>query len=204
MEKEVKVFEPVGDYGILLESQRVISVISEAKRKMCLKSDLTEMENEVNEKVKEVKGSYEELLNYFRGMWGKYVHMKFFYNANYSATRDTEPDWKVTEEYNALVYQYNPVNDCLFGVYSVLNSPYVSYVQDKSISLCEKMTIHRLEVNEITREDFLEQAQQASFNCLNHRIEKIESGEYILSENGFKYNIDAKFNNSEGILDLID
>ena len=52
-----------------------------------------------------------------------------------------------------------------------------------------------MEVNEISEEDFLKQAQKENFKVLKNRLDKIESGNYKLTENGYqRNNTDVKIN----------
>ena len=45
-----------------------------------------------------------------------------------------------------------------------------------------------MEINEISEEDFLNQAQEEIFKVLKNRLDKIESGNYELTENGYQRN----------------
>jgi hypothetical protein len=45
-----------------------------------------------------------------------------------------------------------------------------------------------MEINEISEEDFLKQAQEENFKVLKNRLDKIESGDYELTENGYQMN----------------
>ena len=86
-----------------------------------------------------------------------------------------------------MLYRFIPENDCLFGVFNRLNDPYNTYLRDNSIQLSLVET-HRMEINEISEEDFLKQAQEENFKVLKNRLDKIESGDYELTENGYQMN----------------
>ena len=43
-----------------------------------------------------------------------------------------------------------------------------------------------MEINEISQEDFIKQAQEENFKVLKNILDKIESGNYELTENGYQ------------------
>ena len=57
-----------------------------------------------------------------------------------------------------------------------------------TIVLTDYVETHRMEINEISEEDFLNQAQEEIFKVLKNRLDKIESGNYELTENGYQRN----------------
>ena len=133
-----------------------------------------------------ISHNYNEVLAYISKFWGKYVHMKFSYNTNYSDTRDIEPEWCCDYEVNAFLYRYIPSNQCLFGIVNKLNDTFTGGVSDKSIDLFRLMQGHRLEINEIDESEFVEKAVRTVTDCLRSRINKINSEKYELTENGYK------------------
>lgn len=62
-----------------------------------------------------------------------------------------------------------------------------------------------MEINEISEEDFLKQAQEENFKVLKNRLDKIESGNYELTENGYqrnKTNIKINWNENSQISNI--
>ena len=129
--------------------------------------------DEINRRVKEWKNKYKEIIKYLSNFWGKYVHIKFSYNSNYNEDRETNPIWTCDYEVNGLLYRFIPENDCLFGVFNRLNNPYYTFLRYESIELLRYVETHRMEVNEISEEDFLKQAQEENFKVLKNRLDKI-------------------------------
>ena len=43
-----------------------------------------------------------------------------------------------------------------------------------------------MEINEISQEDFIKQLQEENFKVLKNVLDKIESGNYELTENGYQ------------------
>ena len=132
------------------------------------------------------KRKFSEIINYLSNFWGKYVHIKFYYNANYTDDRETNPIWTCDYEVNGLLYKFVPENDCLFGVFNELNDPYYTSLKDNSIDLLQYVETHRMEINEISQEDFIKQVQEENFKVLKNILDKIESGNYELTENGYQ------------------
>ena len=83
-------------------------------------------------------------------------------------------------------------------MFNCLNNPYYTSLRDDSIELSHYVETHRMEVNEISEEDFLKQAQEENFKVLKNRLDKIESGNYELTENSYQRNkTNIKINWSE-------
>lgn len=141
----------------------------------------------VSDKIDKQRHRYEEVLKVISNYWGKYVHIEFSYNINYKEDREVNPKWYTDCIYNALLYSFIPSNDCLFGIFCKINDIYNAGVKDDFIDLAKIMETHRLKINEITEEEFLEQSSAANFNCLKSRLDKIESGNYELTKNGYVY-----------------
>jgi hypothetical protein len=49
------------------------------------------------------------------------------------------------------------------------------------------MRTHRLFINEITKEEFMQQLQQTNKNVLEYRLDKLNSENYILTNDGYVY-----------------
>ena len=195
MEKKITFFNPIGKFNDINELQNLSFNIQKAIEITDVKINTKIINDEINRRVKEWRNKYKEIIKYFSNFWGKYVHIKFSYNSNYNKDRETNPIWTCDYEVNGLLYRFSPENDCLFGVFNHLNDPYYTSLRDKSIDLSHYVETHRMEINEISEEDFLKQAQEENFKVLKNRLDKIESGNYKLSENGYqRNNTDVKIN----------
>ena len=182
---EVKVFEPIGSFDEFCDIQRLKENVATVTEKTKIKTDVNMLLDELDMLEKEYERKYQEILDYISNYWGKFIHMKFSYNANYSDTRYKEPKWHVYYDVNVMPYYYVHDNQCLFGVYCVLDNNYRGGFEDKSIDLFKLVQEDRLEINEITEEEFLKTAEDRVFNCLKSRCDKIESGIYKLTKNGY-------------------
>ena len=195
MEKKITFFNPIGKFNDINELQNLSFNIQKAIEITDVKINTKIINDEINRRVKEWRNKYKEIIKYFSNFWGKYVHIKFSYNSNYNKDRETNPIWTCDYEVNGLLYRFIPENGCLFGVFNCLNNPYYTSLRDDSIELSHYVETHRMEVNEISEEDFLKQAQEENFKVLKNRLDKIESGNYKLSENGYQRNdTDVKIN----------
>ena len=195
MEKKITFFNPIGKFNDINELQNLSFNIQKAIEITDVKINTKIINDEINRRVKEWRNKYKEIIKYFSNFWGKYVHIKFSYNSNYNKDRETNPIWTCDYEVNGLIYRFIPENGCLFGVFNCLNNPYYTSLRDDSIELSHYVETHRMEVNEISEEDFLKQAQEENFKVLKNRLDKIESGNYKLSENGYqRNNTDVKIN----------
>ena len=195
MEKKITFFNPIGKFNDIYELQNLSFNIQKAIEITDVKINTKIINDEINRRVKEWRNKYKEIIKYFSNFWGKYVHIKFSYNSNYNKDRETNPIWTCDYEVNGLLYRFIPENDCLFGVFNRLNNPYYTSLRDDSIELSHYVETHRMEVNEISEEDFLKQAQKENFKVLKNRLDKIESGNYKLTENGYqRNNTDVKIN----------
>ena len=195
MEKKITFFNPIDKFNYINELQNLSFNIQKAIEITDVKINTKIINDEINRRVKEWRNKYKEIIKYFSNFWGKYVHIKFSYNSNYNKDRETNPIWTCDYEVNGLLYRFIPENGCLFGVFNCLNNPYYTSLRDDSIELSHYVETHRMEVNEISEEDFLKQAQEENFKVLKNRLDKIESGNYKLSENGYqRNNTDVKIN----------
>lgn len=148
--------------------------------------NLYEIQERIDSFFAKNDSSYKEIVEYIKQFWGKYVRMRFVYNGNYTETRETEPVWVAGEEYTALLYCFIPVNDCLFGLYCDMNNTLNGGVKDTSIDLREYMYKYNLEIEEITKEEFINSTEYTLSRCINNRMDKINSDKYSLTENGYK------------------
>ena len=195
MEKKITFFNPIGKFNDIYELQNLSFNIQKAIEITDVKINTKIINDEINRRVKEWRNKYKEIIKYFSNFWGKYVHIKFSYNSNYNKDRETNPIWTCDYEVNGLLYRFIPENGCLFGVFNRLNNPYYTSLRDDSIELSHYVETHRMEINEISQEDFLKQAQKENFKVLKNRLDKIESGNYKLKENGYqRNNTDVKIN----------
>lgn len=186
METKVTVFNPIGKLNDISELKRLSVNIQTAVEITGIEINSKIITDELNKRVEEWKNKFSEIRNYLSNFLGKYVHIKFYYNANYNEDRETNPIWTCDYEVNGLLYRFVPENDCLFGVFNELNDPYYTSVRDNSIDLLQYVETHRMEINEISQEDFIKQAQEENFKVLKNRLDKIESGNYELTENGYQ------------------
>ena len=186
MEDNSKVFMPIGNE--LYPDRKISELVRELKfyiEDNNIKEEIETLFNFVDNKLKEHKKKYEDIVKYISQFFGKYVHMKFYYNFNYSSTREIEPVWYCDYEANAYLYYYSPSNYCLFGIYNEISDLYKGGVRDDSINLYDKLEGHKLEINQITAEEFLNTAKESISKCLFHRLDKVKSDVYELTENGY-------------------
>ena len=195
MENKITIFNPIGKFNDIYELQKLSFNIQKAIEITGVEVNSEIINEELNKRIDERRNRYSEIIRYLSNFWGKYVHIKFSYNSNYNEDRETNPIWTCDSEVNGLLYRFIPENGCLFGVFNCLNNPYYTSLRDDSIELSHYVETHRMEVNEISEEDFLKQAQEENFKVLKNRLDKIESGNYKLSENGYqRNNTDVKIN----------
>lgn len=185
METKVTIFNPIGKFNDISELKRLSLNIQTAVEITGIEINSKIISDELNKRVDKWRNKFSEIINYLSNFWGKYVHIKFYYNSNYTEDRETNPIWTCDYEVNGLLYRFVPENDCLFGVFNELNDPYTS-LKDNSIGLLQYVETHRMEINEISQEDFIKQAQEKNFKVLKNILDKIESGNYELTENGYQ------------------
>lgn len=204
MEKKITIFNPIGKFNDIYELQKLSFNIQKAIEITGVEVNSEIINEELNKRIEERRNRYSEIIRYLSNFWGKYVHIKFSYNSNYNEDREVNPIWTCDYEVNGLLYQFIPENDCLFGVFNNLNDPYYTFLRDKSIVLTDYVETHRMEINEISEEDFLNQAQEEIFKVLKNRLDKIESGNYELNENGYqRNNTDVKINSYINSTDVL-
>lgn len=204
MENKITILNPIGKFNDIYELQKLSFNIQKAIEITGVEVNSEIINEELNKRIDERRNRYSEIIRYLSNFWGKYVHIKFSYNSNYNEDRETNPIWTCDYEVNGLLYQFIPENDCLFGVFNNLNDPYYTFLRDKSIVLTDYVETHRMEINEISEEDFLNQAQEEIFKVLKNRLDKIESGNYELNENGYqRNNTDVKINSYINSTDVL-
>ena len=204
MENKITIFNPIGKLNDIYELQKLSFNIQKVIEITGVEVNSQIINEELNKRIDEWRNKYSEIISYLSNFWGKYVHIKFSYNSNYNEDREVNPIWTCDYEVNGLLYQFIPENDCLFGVFNNLNDPYYTFLRDKSIVLTDYVETHRMEINEISEEDFLNQAQEEIFKVLKNRLDKIESGNYELNENGYqRNNTDVKINSYINSTDVL-
>ena len=204
METKVTIFNPIGKFTDIYDLRKLLLNIQKVIEITGVEVNSEIINEELNKRIDERRNRYSEIIRYLSNFWGKYVHIKFSYNSNYNEDRETNPIWTCDYEVNGLLYQFIPENDCLFGVFNNLNDPYYTFLRDKSIVLTDYVETHRMEINEISEEDFLNQAQEEIFKVLKNRLDKIESGNYELNENGYqRNNTDVKINSYINSTDVL-
>lgn len=188
MENKITIFNPIGKFNDIYKLQELSFNIQKAIDITGVEVNSKTINDELNKRIDEWWNKYSEIIKYLSNFWGKYVHIKFSYNSNYNEDRETNPTWTCDYEVNGLLYRFIPENNCLFGVFNRLNNPYYTFLKDDSINLSHYVETERMEINEISEEDFLKQAQEENFRVLKNRLDKIESGNYELTENGYQIN----------------
>ena len=188
MENKITIFNPIGKFNDIYKLQELSFNIQKAIDITGVEVNSKTINDELNKRIDEWWNKYSEIIKYLSNFWGKYVHIKFSYNSNYNEDRETNPTWTCDYEVNGLLYRFIPENNCLFGVFNRLNNPYYTFLKDDSINLSHYVETERMEINEISEEDFLKQAQEENFRVLKNRLDKIESGNYELTENGYQVN----------------
>lgn len=83
-----------------------------------------------------------------------------------------------------MLYKYNKVNGYLFGVFVNLNDPFHGGCEDKGISFANKINNYLIEIEEITKDKFIQSAQESVIKCVNARIEK--NNKRTLTKNGYE------------------
>lgn len=189
METKVTIFNPIGKFNDIYELQKLSLNIQKSIEITGVEVNSEIINEELNKRIDERRNRYSEIIRYLSNFWGKYVHIKFSYNSNFNEDREVNPIWTCVYEVNGLLYRFIPENDCLCGVFNKINEPpYYTSLRDNSIVLTDYVETHRMEINEISEEDFLNQAQEEIFKVLKNRLDKIESGNYELTENGYQRN----------------
>ena len=143
-----------------------------------------EVEKHLDKCIEESSQKQNEVINYVSQFFEKYIHIRFLYTQNFSKNRDTNPIWCCEYEYNALLYKYNKVNGYLFGVFVNLNDPFHGGCEDKGISFANKINNYLIEIEEITKDKFIQSAQESVIKCVNARIEK--NNKRTLTKNGYE------------------
>ncbi len=184
MENKITTFNPVGKRGRIDWLNRIKSVITEGQKEFNLTIDLSEITELIEKETATYDKRIAEFVDFLKDCWGKYYNLKFSYNANYSDTRETEPKWQIDREYNMLLYRYMPTSGLLLGVSSSSNINF-SGVTDYSLHVNALLEDHKLEIQEITEEDFIKKAQDEILKPLKTRLDKIESGYYKLTDLGY-------------------
>ena len=75
-----------------------------------------EVEKHLDKCIEESSQKQNEVINYVSQFFGKYIHIRFLYNQNFSKNRDTNPIWCCEYEYNALLYFLHYIHYLLISV----------------------------------------------------------------------------------------
>jgi len=183
MDKFIRKFGPIGDVETINEMLTLKDNIIRGIETTNIKIDVGNILNEYERRKKEFFEKYDEVLEYLSCFFGKFIHIKFLYNTNYGKTRDCEPEWSVYYEANVMPYRYISENHYLFGLFCKLNDSYRGGIEDKSINLFNLLQNDMLEINEISKSEFLETAKETVLNCLDTRCDKIKKCD--LTKNGY-------------------
>lgn len=194
---EKRLFEPIGDYNEVSDLNKIREGIIESSERYNIKIDVRTLVDEIDKTAHLFNEKYKEILDYLSQFYGKFVNIKFWYNSNYTDTRDTKPIWTIAYDANVMLCSYEVSNKNLFGLYNKVDDEYQSGIFYKSINLFEMVQEHRFEITEITEEMFIEQAKVSIVKSVNKRKEKNKNR--ILTKYGYGYQsyIDNYLNGKE-------
>lgn len=187
---EVKTFYPVGKSDNEYELRHTLYQL-----KNSYGVEVPELRDKLHNMETVRKEKENELLSYIRQNYGKYLKFKCSYNVNYGGDREENPKWHYDIIFNMYVYRYLESNDSMFGVVSFLHDEYNSGVYEHTISLKHMLEGHRMEICEIDYDTFISEAHAAMERTLQTRLDKISSGKYELTNEGYVYpksNIDYR------------
>lgn len=184
MSEKKKIFEPIGEYNSMSELLSTTQSFRYSLKELGIKFDTDDLINKIMKEKREYDNKYREIVNYIRQFFGKYVRLKFYYIAAKKCGTG-EPTWICDYKYDVLLYQYIPSNQCLFGIYCLLDNIYEGGVKDTSIDLLKYVQGHRMEIEEITKEEFMNDVNSTTDKCLTNRLNRMESNNYTLTENGY-------------------
>ena len=181
---EKKIFEPIGDFNDVKNLMYIKESIEDGNKITDCNVDTSELEKKVEKKIDEYFSGYQEFLDYLSSLWGKYVNIKIYYKL--------EEEWVCSNNFNVLLTDFVYENDSLFGIYCMLDEPYYAFFQYTSYNIREILEKNRIEIQEITKEQFVKEAKENIDKCLQHRLDKINSDEYELTLNGYKHKKDKE------------
>lgn len=173
-----KIFEPIGDFNEVKNLIHIKESIEKGTNITDCNVDTSELEKKVEKKIDEYFSGYQALLDYLSTLWGKYVNIKLYYKS--------EDEWHCSNNFNVLLTDFVYTNDCLFGIYSIMDEPYDAFFQYTSYNIREIIEKNRIEFQEITKEQFVKEAKKNIDRCLQDRLDKINSDEYELALDGYK------------------
>lgn len=118
--------------------------------------------------------SYNSIVDKMNTYINKFINLKAYYNSNYADDRSTNPEW--TCDYNAdmMIYSYSPQNYLWFALISRQDDNYIGGVEDTSINIFNLIQNHKINITEITEEQFIENANKSILNCINYRKNKLK------------------------------
>jgi hypothetical protein len=185
MEKEVKeiIIEPIGKDSQIDDLDYSLDTFKSLLKERNVKFDIEGLEKNINDFKEGYNEKYKEVIKSISQFFGKYVLMRFSYNTENDEGK--KEHWIYDYEAVVFLYCFVPSNSCLFGIYCVLNNDYIGGVQDTSINLKNIVENHRIEIKEISKEDFIMSVEESVHNCLKKRLNKIASGKYKLTDNGY-------------------
>lgn len=178
MKGEIKTFEPIGEFNQVSDLINIREAIEKGKQITNVEVDTEKLIEEINAKRDNYFGQFQSLLEYISTLWGKYVNITLSYKL--------KDEWITEKEYNVLLTDFVPTNDCLFGIYSELKNPYNASVHYTCINLRDTIEKYRITFKEITKEQFLEEANKSIEDCLKDRLDKINGEDYDLTLHGYK------------------
>jgi len=176
---EKRIFEPIGDFGSVQDMVTIREALKRSNEIADIHIDMSELSEKIKKLNEKYCKGYQELLEYLPNLWGKYVNIKLMHKK--------EDEWLCEKQYNAFLTNFVYHNDCLFGIYCLLDDPYCASFQYTSLDLRETIEKNRIEFQEITKEEFVKRAKENIDKCLQHRLNKINSGDYELTLNGYEH-----------------
>lgn len=91
-------------------------------------------------------------------------------------------------------YRYIKENDCLFGLICRPKDLCQGGMTDGSIHLMDILQFEDITITEITEEQFKKESLKSLDNCMQQRLDKIKSKDYILTDKGFVYKNQITYN----------
>lgn len=119
--------------------------------------------------------AYNLIVGKMKSYLNKYINLKTYYNSNYADDRSTNPEWTCDYNANMMIYSYSAQNYLWFALISKQNDNYIGGVEDTSINIFNQIQNHKIDITEITEEQFIEDANKSILNCINYRKNKLKN-----------------------------
>lgn len=188
MKKKVYEFLPLGN-DVGAEANKMLYDIKVVKKVLGDDRDLSKLEDKAMKLISERNKEFNKIIKTIGKFYGKYIHIDVYNNMNYKDDRNEDPKWELYQQLNALPYKYVSANRHLFCIQNNTYGNACDYnggIQDKGIDMDYYISNFKIVFYEITKEEFIETAYKTVDDCLNRRIEKINSDDYQLTEDGYE------------------